>query len=371
MRELWTMADKAILLFYLILAVYLTPALDSSWHVFFYLLYICLNVAEGIFKKVSFKLILALLSIIAIGVGASVLNPLFWVLLPPNLYEVATYRVHRSRIVGLLMLIPVIWIPQSLYPDYIALALLSFLLCAGAGYYEQRLRKQQNKMEDMERKIVQLSRSLHDRNAYIRQSDYTVRLEERNRLSQQIHDEIGHAMAGGLIQMEAAKRLLGVDHRKAQELLGNAITISKEGLEQIRLTLKDMKPKQEELGFNRLRLFVHELSLQYPMRINLTHRGDMDTITPYQWRIIIDNIVEAVTNSLKYSGASVLEIEISLLPRFVRVGVRDNGRGAGAVIKGLGILGMEERTAEAGGTVIVDGSKGFSVIILLPIQQKL
>jgi signal transduction histidine kinase len=49
--------------------------------------------------------------------------------------------------------------------------------------------------------------------------------------------------------------------------------------------------------------------------------------------------------------------------------VADNGKGAGKVKKGLGILGMEERAASAGGTVIVDGSRGFSVITLLPIRQ--
>ncbi len=73
---------------------------------------------------------------------------------------------------------------------------------------------------------------------YIRQSEYTFKLEERNRLSQEIHDKIGHSMTGALIQMEAAKRLMGIDKEKSAELLQNAIHISKDGIESIRITLK-------------------------------------------------------------------------------------------------------------------------------------
>ncbi|WP_236687231.1 histidine kinase [Geobacillus sp. ZGt-1] len=56
-------------------------------------------------------------------------------------------------------------------------------------------------------------------------------MEERNRLSQRIHDQIGHSLAGALIQMEAAKRLMDGDRDKAKQLLENAIHISKEGME--------------------------------------------------------------------------------------------------------------------------------------------
>ena len=57
--------------------------------------------------------------------------------------------------------------------------------------------------EDYEKTL----RSLNENKEYIRQSEYTFKLEERNRLSQEIHDKIGHSMTGALIQMEAAKRL--------------------------------------------------------------------------------------------------------------------------------------------------------------------
>lgn len=51
----------------------------------------------------------------------------------------------------------------------------------------------------------------------------------------------------------------------------------------------------------------------------------------------------------------------------VKVEVIDNGIGATYIKKGIGITGMEERTATLNGTVIVDGTDGFSVTMLFPI----
>jgi len=51
----------------------------------------------------------------------------------------------------------------------------------------------------------------------------------------------------------------------------------------------------------------------------------------------------------------------------IKAEVKDNGKGVEKVKKGLGIRGMEERTAAINGKVIVDGRNGFSVTTLLPI----
>jgi signal transduction histidine kinase len=221
----------------------------------------------------------------------------------------------------------------------------------------------------MKAAIDRLSREANDNSEFLRQSEYTFKLEERNRLSQQIHDQVGHAMAGALIQMEASRRLIAADPARAEELLGNAIRISREGLDSIRRTLKDLKPKAEELGIGRLRLFADEVSARHGIASTVTYDGDLDRITPAQWRVIQQNATEAVTNTLKYAQATAIHLEVRVLHTFVRAAVTDNGIGAAKVVKGLGIAGMEERAAALGGTVIVDGTRGFSVTTLLPFGR--
>ena len=107
-----------------------------------------------------------------------------------------------------------------------------------AERYISRVLKLESQNDQMRKDMQRLTKSLNENKEYIRQSEYTFKLEERNRLSQEIHDKIGHSMTGALIQMEAAKRLMGIDKEKSAELLQNAIHISKDGIESIWITLK-------------------------------------------------------------------------------------------------------------------------------------
>ncbi len=365
--ELWMIGSKSALLAYVIAASFFLTAKTTAWEVLAYLSCMIAIFLVPIFKKARPRMLLTVLTAALVVWFAYQLNPMFLLLLPVSLCEFVHYAAGKT-VYGLgLLALSLILVPHEQLPLYVLVSVLVYLLCAGLRLYTGKLSRMEDRQEAMREDLQRLTRSLHESNEYIRQSAYTIKLEERNRLSQQIHDEVGHAMAGALIQMEASRRVLASNPGLSAELLGNAIAISKEGLERIRLTLKNMKPKSEELGINRLRLFVDELAAKHAIAASVVHSGDIDLITPMQWNIIQLNATEAVTNSLKYSAATAISIEISLLNRFVKAVVADNGRGAEKVIKGLGIVGMEERAASAGGNVIVDGSKGFTVTTLLPI----
>jgi len=364
--DLWSIGAKSCLLVYVIAVSFFPAPSANSWTILVCLSYICLNIALPIFKHARPKLALACASIALAAYSAYRLDPAFLLLLPANLYELAIYVGRNKLLMIPVAVAPIPFVPRAELPEYLLAAALCFLLYAGGRNSMDKLARARNETDKMREDLQRLTRSLNENNEYIRRSEYTIKLEERNRLSQQIHDDIGHAMAGALIQMEASRRLLDVDSGRASELLGNAISISKEGLEKIRLTLKDLKPKSEELGINRLRLMAEELSAKHPLQASLSHRGDIDAIAPIQWKIIHENAVEAITNSLKYGKATSIHIEVQVLNKFVKSAVSDNGIGAEKVVKGLGIVGMEERAASVGGTVIVDGTNGFSVTTLLP-----
>lgn len=370
--ELWTMGIKAILLSYVAIQSYLSGAAISPWYILSILLYLSLNIAIHIVKKASITSIVLLLSMLVIAVSSSYTQPLFILLLPLNIYELFTIYLRTRGIILFLMLAPLLLLSQgdqAILVTYGLVAMLSFLYCLLLHTYISRIASLKEDIENRHEHIQQLTKSLNENKEYIRQSEYTFKLEERNRLSQEIHDKIGHSMTGALIQMEASKRLLTSNPDKSAELLQNAIHISKDGIESIRLVLKNMKPPIEQLGINRMKLLVDEFSSKHPVRTSLTHEGNVDIITPIQWKVIQENTQEALTNAMKYSNATYVSIHIEVLRTLIKVEVSDNGKGAQKVIKGLGMIGMEERAASVNGTIIVDGSRGFSVTTLIPHGQ--
>jgi len=367
--ELWTMSIKAILLSYVVIQSYVSVGSISPWYILYILIYLCLNISIHITKKVSITTIVLLLSLLVTAVSSTYIQPLLLLLLPLNIYELFTIYLRKRRIILFLMVVPLLLLspePQAILVTYGLVAMLSFLYYHLLNTYINKNAELKEDIEKRNEHIQQLTKSLNENKEYIRQADYMIKLEERNRMSQEIHDKIGHSMTGALIQMEASKRLFTSDPNKAAELLQNAIHISKDGIESIRLVLKNVKPPTEQLGMNRIRLFVDEFSAKHMIRTSLTHEGNVDIITPIQWKVIQENTKEALTNAMKYSNATFISIHIEVLRSLIKVEVSDNGKGEQKVIKGLGLIGMEERAASVSGTIIVDGSRGFSVTTLIP-----
>ncbi|MFL0267278.1 sensor histidine kinase [Candidatus Clostridium radicumherbarum] len=203
---------------------------------------------------------------------------------------------------------------------------------------------------------------------YKNQIKYMSQLEERNKIAQEIHDKIGHTIAGSLMQLEAAKVLLQRDKTEAEHILQNSIDTLRVGMDNIRVTLRNVKPPIEQLGINKIKLILDEFMLSSNIIGVLYVKGDLEIITNLQWKVLQENILEALTNIIKHSKATKVSVNIEVLNKYIKCEVKDNGIGANKLIKGIGIIGFEERTEGAGGKVIIDGSAGFSVIFLLPVK---
>lgn len=369
--ERWTLGFKTSLLGYLIIATYPHVSADARWYMLVYLLTVAFQFAYPIGKRPLPRRLLAGCAAAVAVSGALALDPLFWLLLPACCFDlIDSFPGAAQTPLSLFVAVAAFFVPASVQPLYALIGVFGFMLYTGLRTSREKSAKLEAERDKLRQDMQRLQRSLRDNDELMRQSEYTFKLEERNRLSQQIHDDVGHAMAGALIQLEAARTLLDTDKAKASALIANAVAISRDGLERIRQTLKNVKPQQEELGIGRLRLFVDELAAKHAVAATLTYDGDLDAITPKQWQIIHSNATEAVTNALKYSGAANIHVELRVLNTFVKATVADDGKGADKVIKGLGIVGMEERAAADGGNVIVDGSNGFRVTTLLPRSKE-
>ncbi|QHW29624.1 sensor histidine kinase [Paenibacillus rhizovicinus] len=364
--ELWTLGNKTIVWLYVIALTYFAHPAAKRLLVLYFLLYFAFNLLILIAKPARAKQGLIALVIGYLILCGSFVKPEFLLLLPFACFEFASYHIRDRRAVFVLVLAPMLFLPTSLLVHYGFIAIFVYFNFVIVMRFMERVHLQEDELERARRRLQLLGRQLNDNAEYARASEYLVKLEERNRVAQEIHDGIGHAITGGLIQMEAARLTLHRDADAAEALLRNAIAISKDGIEQIRRTLKDMKPPVEQLGLGRLRTAVETFGSQSDLLTTIVHEGDIEAITPIQWKIIHENVMEALTNAAKYACASAVHVEIRVLNRFIKAVVEDNGQGAGMIVKGMGLIGMEERTAALNGTVTADGERGFVVTTLLP-----
>ncbi|GIQ68316.1 sensor histidine kinase [Xylanibacillus composti] len=366
--ELWIISLKVMMLLYAVVSYFMSGAVVSPWMTLFILIYVSLNISFHLIGR-YLKLVMIACSIAVLVVFHYALYPLLVVLIPVNLYELAAQLFRNHWLRAAIVFIPLVVLPNEWLLDYGLFAALGFVFLTMLNIYESKVQYLSDETDRMRNDIHQLTVRLAQNEEFMRQAEHAYKLEERNRLSQEVHDQIGHSMTGALIQMEAAKRLMDNDPAKTAELLQNAIHISKEGIERIRLVLKNMKPLTEQLGLRRMKRLTEQFSATQPIRIFLTHEGNLDRIAPIHWKIFEENMMESLTNTMKYAQASVVTVHIQVLNTMIKCMVSDNGNGERQVIKGMGIIGMEERASTIGGTVIVDGSGGFSVTTLIPYKK--
>lgn len=370
MSRLWTIGNKLLLLLYLVYTLYFGQQEEPSGLLLLsFLLYAALNLCVHLLRQPRLQQA-AIATVILFLLAVSWLEaPPFLLLLPLSAYELASFRARRAAPLLAASLLPLAALGGGLGAAYALVWSLSWFNYATLSRLHRRSLRQEDELDRLRGELRRLSARIGEGQELQRIAEYAGQLEERSRIAQEIHDGVGHAMTGALIQMEAAKRLLGEDPQRAGGLLQNAIGISKGAIEDIRRTLHRMKPPPEQLGMSRLREAVDAFRASSGMQASVTHAGDLERIGALHWRIVQGNVTEALTNAARYSGASAVHVEVRVLGRYVQAVVSDNGRGQARIVKGLGIAGMEERAASAGGTVVADGSDGFRVTTLLPCPE--
>ncbi|MGN0597161.1 MAG: hypothetical protein ACI4J1_07525, partial [Ruminiclostridium sp.] len=87
---------------------------------------------------------------------------------------------------------------------------------------------------------------------------------------------------------------------------------------------------------------------------------------------IKENLVEALTNTLKHSKATEFSLTVTVMNKIIRAELRDNGGGSGSIKKSTGLTAIEERTVLAGGKcVFLMEPSYFAIINIFGNQEKL
>ncbi|BBH33659.1 histidine kinase [Pseudomonas sp. St290] len=206
-------------------------------------------------------------------------------------------------------------------------------------------------------------------NARLTQALLAVQEQERTRLAQTLHDDLGQYVAG----------------IRAHACLLRLVTNQPQALEQ---TVSQLEDHCEHLqhGF---RALVHDL---YPVVLQHLSLSDAIGVLAGQWqktqgiacRVSIDEALpplsgadkthlyrllqEALTNVARHAGASEVRIRLQHRAGRLRLLVRDNGRGATQPARaGVGLHSMSERARSLGGELRIISQPGAGWALVLNI----
>jgi signal transduction histidine kinase len=228
---------------------------------------------------------------------------------------------------------------------------------------------------------------------------------ERRALARELHDAVGQSLSAVLMELRNLGALLGSERSepsqpevggsagkdesagRALERAGNEGSAGRElrshmatirglvegAVEMVRNMALMLRPSMlDDLGLvPALQWQAREVSRRTGMLVHVA-ADELPEGLPDEYRTCIYRVAqEALANASKHSQAQAVRITLQVAGGGVRLAVQDDGRGFHtAQVRGLGLLGIQERAANLGGTLQVasEPGRGTLLAVTLPVQ---
>ncbi len=198
--------------------------------------------------------------------------------------------------------------------------------------------------------------------------------EERRSISRELHDEVGQTLGALLVDLGQLSKLVPAEDNFLQTHISRIKSIAELAVNSIRsLALLLRPPMLDDLGLiPALEWQGREISRRGDMEVDVRSEGASGQL-PDDVKVCIYRVVqEALTNSARHSGAKHAQVSVVQSGENIRVQIVDDGKGFAAErVRGMGILGMEERVKRLGGSLNIKSApgKGTTVLAEIPAQR--
>jgi signal transduction histidine kinase len=233
--------------------------------------------------------------------------------------------------------------------------------------YEQKINHHSQEV------MLQLSEFNRRLQAHAYEVSEKASTQERNRITREMHDANGYAFTNIIALMDAAISSRGQSWTKVEEHLQMARSQAYNGLMESRQTLRalrnNIKPPVQDLP-KEIYDIAHIFRECTGIAIEVSYGNIQNDYGSFINRIIGRIIQEALTNAVRHGHASFVSIQLWADAELLRLYVVDNGQGTKQIVRGIGLLGMEERVAPYGGTVETSASVngGFKLSVTIPLN---
>jgi signal transduction histidine kinase len=179
--------------------------------------------------------------------------------------------------------------------------------------------------------------------------------QERQRLSRDLHDEIGHH----LVVLKLYLEMIGKDSTRGKppdtrRKIGEALGLVTQAIQSVRRLILDLGPAVlEEVGFlPAVKLYARQFTSHTGIRVEVRDRG-LPAALPANYATALYRVLQgALSNVVKHARASRVTVTLGSPRRsIVRMTVEDNGIGFDVDVprQAYGLAAMRERLAGLGG----------------------
>ena len=227
------------------------------------------------------------------------------------------------------------------------------------------------KLNDQENLLKEQENQLFEQKKELQQAQYTMgtmkelyTLQERNRISREIHDSVGHSLSTIIIQLGAISKLSEENNPQVSQMSAQLREFAVKGLQEVRTVVHDLKPEQltkQQLTVA-LEEFIYETKQHSGVEFVFRQNKPTFQLTKEQELTIFRGVQEATTNAIRHGKATKITLLMMYSANELIVTIMDNGVGSSAISLEGGLKALEERLHEQQAQLeIKNTEQGFTV----------
>ena len=198
--------------------------------------------------------------------------------------------------------------------------------------------------------------------------------EERRAISRELHDEVGQSLSALLMEAGNAAANVPADSAVVRRHVDSIKKLAEASVNVIRNMTLLLRPSMlDDLGLvPALEWQAREVSKRTGLRVHVSAEDGAGEL-PDELKTCIYRVVqEALHNCARHSQARSVKVVVEQEPNRILLTVEDDGHGFDARrVRGLGLVGMEERVNHLGGSFAVRSQPGTGtkVAVELPLAS--
>jgi len=207
---------------------------------------------------------------------------------------------------------------------------------------------------------------------YAKQVEQFAQLEERNRISKDIHDDLGHRLIRQKMMTEAILQIYKTKPDQAIAMLEQVRDQMSDSMETLRRTVRRIAPPIQDSQQYSVDHLIQSTREAFGIAMEYHVEGLPYALYPSIEYVLYRNAQEAITNALRHGGATEVHILLRYEPDQIQMRISNNGSvpDSEQIRKGIGMRGMEERVHLIGGQLHWICGDQFSIITRLPHYPK-
>jgi PAS domain S-box-containing protein len=213
-----------------------------------------------------------------------------------------------------------------------------------------------------------------ERNILRQQVKNAAVIEERERLSRELHDSLTQSLYSLKLIADASRRL--AKQQKWDEVnnqLDAIYEIAMQALKEMRLLIYELVPDSiEQLGLvAALEQRLNFVERRAGVQVEFHYEGELSL--PIATQVGLYRIAqEALNNAAKHAEATKIELSLTCIENRLSLQICDNGKGfdLNNISPGMGLGSMQERVQRLGGELIISSHLGGGTVVRCTFGEK-